>query len=50
MEHRSLSGVWLQGDFLTEVRAAMLAGRPLPRCRECSANILAHERLIRGLV
>jgi MoaA/NifB/PqqE/SkfB family radical SAM enzyme len=50
VEGRSLAEVWREGDFLQEVRAAMLAGAPLPRCRECSANILAHERLIRGLV
>jgi MoaA/NifB/PqqE/SkfB family radical SAM enzyme len=47
---RGLAEVWREGDFLQEVRQAMLAGTPLPRCRECSANILAHERLIRGHV
>ena len=50
VEHRSLVEVWRGGDFLEEIRAAMLAGRPPARCSECSANILAHERVIRGLV
>jgi hypothetical protein len=26
----------------------MLNGEPLPRCRECSGNILAHEAVIRS--
>ena len=38
--------VWEDGAFLARVREGMLAGRPLPRCRECSPNILAHERVI----
>jgi MoaA/NifB/PqqE/SkfB family radical SAM enzyme len=47
VEQRSLVEVWRSGDFLEEIRAAMLAGRPPARCSECSANILAHERVIR---
>ena len=50
VEQRSLVDVWRSGDFLEEIRAAMLAGTPPPRCSECSANILAHERVVRGLV
>ena len=47
---RSLVEVWRSGDFIEEIRTAMLAGTPPARCSECSANILAHERYIRGLV
>ena len=42
-----LAAAWQADPFLRSVRAAMEAGRPLPRCRECSWNILGHERLIR---
>ncbi len=38
--------VWERSAFLERVREGMLAGDPLPRCRECSPNILAHERVI----
>ncbi len=48
--HQSLEQVWRQGDFLQEIRAAMLRGEPPPRCGECSANILAHERVIRAQI
>ncbi len=47
---RSLVEVWRTGDFLQQIRQAMLAGTPPPRCSECSANILAHERVVRELV
>jgi len=47
---RSLQEVWLQGESLREMRQAMLRGEPPARCRECSANILGHERSIRSLV
>jgi hypothetical protein len=47
---RSLVDVWRDGDFLEEIRAAMLQGLPPARCSECSANILAHERVVRALV
>ncbi len=50
VEDRSLVEVWRRGDFLQEIRAAMLAGTPPARCSECSANILAHERVVRELV
>ena len=43
-----LDTLWRQSDFLKRVREGMLAGEPLPRCRECSPNILAHERHIRS--
>ena len=42
-----LSEVWTQGDFLASVRTGMVTGQPLPRCRECSPNILVHEAHIR---
>ncbi|MCB9762208.1 MAG: radical SAM protein [Alphaproteobacteria bacterium] len=45
---RPLQEVWREGAFLQRVRAGMAAGEPLPRCRECSPNILAHERVIRS--
>jgi MoaA/NifB/PqqE/SkfB family radical SAM enzyme len=45
---QGLEEVWRDGDFLNRVREGMLSGQPLDRCRECSANILAHERAIRS--
>ena len=47
---RSLQEVWHEGESLQSMRRAMLRGAPPARCRECSANILGHERLIRSLV
>ncbi len=44
----SLSGLWSHSPFLNKVRDGMLQGSPLPRCQECSANILAHEHVIRS--
>lgn len=44
---RSVGASWRSDPFLQEVRAAMLSGAPLARCRECSENILVHERAIR---
>ncbi|MCP4809939.1 MAG: radical SAM protein [Proteobacteria bacterium] len=44
----SLEDVWRDGAFLNRVRDGMLAKKPLPRCAECSPNILAHEREIRS--
>ena len=41
-----LRDLWETDPFLGQVRAGMQAGSPLPRCRECSWNILAHEREI----
>lgn len=43
-----LAQVWSEGAFLNQVRDGMASGKPLPRCRECSGNILEHERVIRG--
>ncbi len=43
-----LEEVWRDGGFLKAVREGMSKGQPLPRCRECSGNILAHEQVIRG--
>ncbi len=43
-----LEEVWRSGGFLNRVRDGMAQGQPLPRCRECSGNILAHEQVIRG--
>lgn len=43
-----LREVWERGTFLETVREGMRSGAPLPRCRECSPNILAHERVIRS--
>ena len=42
-----LATLWREDPFLNRVRSGMLAQQPLPRCRECSANILAHEAAIR---
>ena len=39
--------VWTGDPFLEGARAAMRAQAPLPRCRECSWNILGHEAAIR---
>lgn len=43
----SVAHTWAHDPFLQRVRDAMRAHDPLPRCRECSANILVHERAIR---
>lgn len=43
-----LDQLWRDSPFLTRVREGMLSQNPLPRCRECSPNILAHEAAIRG--
>jgi MoaA/NifB/PqqE/SkfB family radical SAM enzyme len=45
---QSLQALWSSDPFLQRVREGMAQGRPLPRCRECSPNILAHEALIRA--
>ncbi|MSP56559.1 MAG: radical SAM protein [Myxococcales bacterium] len=46
-EVTSVAASWRSDPFIQRVRGAMLAGTPLPRCRECSENILVHERAIR---
>ena len=43
----ALAKLWREDTFLSTVRRSMLAGTPLPRCAECSANILSHEAAIR---
>lgn len=43
---RTVRETWTGDPFLKTVRSAMLAKSPLPRCAECSPNILAHERAI----
>lgn len=43
-----LERLWREDPFLNAVRSGMLDKRPLPRCRECSQNILAHEAHIRA--
>jgi MoaA/NifB/PqqE/SkfB family radical SAM enzyme len=43
-----LKTLWEKSPFLESVREGMLKGQPLPRCRECSGNILAHEAVIRS--
>ena len=45
---QSLEDLWRDSPFLNKVREGMLNGKPLPRCTECSANILAHEAVIRS--
>jgi len=44
---QSLKHVWNQDPFMNTVRKGMLKGEPLPRCKECSWNILQHEAIIR---
>jgi MoaA/NifB/PqqE/SkfB family radical SAM enzyme len=44
----SLETAWLDDPFLNRVRQGMLSGEPLPRCKECSWNILQHEARIRA--
>ena len=43
----SLKEVWSDDPFLETVRQGMLNKKPLPRCQECSWNILRHEAEIR---
>ena len=45
---RPLDAIWRTDSFLNRVRKGMLAKRPLPRCGECSPNILSHEAVIRS--
>jgi len=42
-----LQTVWQTDEFMNTVRDGMLAKSPLPRCSECSWNILSHEAEIR---
>lgn len=41
-----LGTIWQEDPSLLAIRAGMSAGRPTPRCAECSENILSHERAI----
>jgi len=43
----SLESTWRSDPFMLQVRKGMLNGEPLPRCQECSWNILKHEARIR---
>ena len=43
----SLQKIWSDDPFLQTVRQGMLRKQPLPRCQECSWNILQHEAEIR---
>lgn len=43
-----LAVAWEHDSFLNRVREGMAVGRPLPRCNECSWNILSHEARIRA--
>ena len=45
-----LAAIWERDPFLLGVREGMLEKRPLPRCRECSWNILGHEAHIRSFL
>ncbi len=47
---RPLAELWREDPFLNAVRAGMLEKRPLPRCSECSWNILSHEAHIRSFM
>jgi len=42
-----LQSVWQTDPFMEQVRSGMLNKQPLPRCQECSWNILRHEAEIR---
>jgi len=46
---QSLSELWHNDPFLQQVRKGMTDHNPLPRCRECSWNILRQEWIIRDL-
>ena len=43
----SLLTLWKNDSFMQKVRQGMIAHKPLPRCSECSWNILQHESHIR---
>jgi MoaA/NifB/PqqE/SkfB family radical SAM enzyme len=43
-----LARAWEEDPFLNRVRRGMSQGQALPRCRECSWNILSHEARIRA--
>ena len=43
----SVKETWESDPFMNTVRDGMMAHQPLPRCTECSWNILQHEARIR---
>ena len=45
---KGIGELWTEDPFLSDVRNRMEAHDPLPRCRECSWNILRHEAEIRS--
>jgi len=47
LRDRSLKDLWVNSEYLNNIRCSMLKGNPTDRCVECSSNILAHEADIR---
>jgi radical SAM protein with 4Fe4S-binding SPASM domain len=47
IRNQSVETLWNNDEFLEQIREAMLKHQPLDRCKECSWNILSHEREIR---
>ncbi len=47
VRNTTLDTLWRTDPFMLSVRRGMEAHQPLPRCRECSWNILQHEAAIR---
>ena len=50
IQGKSILELWNEDEFLTEIREAMLKHTPPERCKECSWNILSHERTIRSFL
>lgn len=50
IQGKSVQKLWNQDPFLEEIRESMLKHQPLDRCKECSWNILSHEREIRNFL
>lgn len=47
IQNTTVKELWNHDPFLEEIRESMLRHQPLDRCKECSWNILSHEREIR---
>tara|TARA_B110000037_G_scaffold220645_1_gene289128 strand:- start:1429 stop:2487 length:1059 start_codon:yes stop_codon:yes gene_type:complete len=47
IRNQSVETLWNNDKFLEQIREAMFKHQPLDRCKECSWNILSHEREIR---
>ena len=47
IRNQSVEQLWNNDEFLEQIREAMIKHQPLARCKECSWNILSHEREIR---